>query len=196
MKVTIDEKACKKHKMTLSEAIVALAIRCREENDIPNMLKKEMLVKKDGQYYITQPWSDALDKVIAESSNKVKNVEEYYNLAEELRKIYPKGAVPGTSSTIYRGNKAEVARKLQSFFLQYGEYSDEEIIDATKKYIESLHGDYSFLKTLKYFILKNEVKKDEDGSSHVEVRSYLADFLENDGDVEVSNENWKKYARN
>ena len=106
MKVTIDEKACKKHKMTLSEAIVALAIRCREEKDIPNMLKKEMLVKKDGQYYITQPWSDALDEVIAESSNKVKNIEEYYNLAEELRKIYPKGTVPGTSSTIYRGNKA------------------------------------------------------------------------------------------
>ena len=191
MKVTIDEKACKKHKMTLSEAIVALAIRCREEKDIPNMLKKEMLVKKDGQYYITQPWSDALDEVIAESSNKVKNIEEYYNLAEELRKIYPKGTVPGTSSTIYRGNKAEVARKLQSFFLQYGEYSDKDIIDATKKYIESLHGDYSFLKTLKYFILKNEVKKDEDGSSHVEVRSYLADFLENDGDAEENDNNWR-----
>ena len=191
MKVTIDEKACKKHKMTLSEAIVALAIRYREEDDISNMLKKEMLVKKDGQYYITQPWSDALDEVIAESSNKVKNIEEYYNLAEELRKIYPKGTVPGTSSTIYRGNKAEVARKLQSFFLQYGEYSDKDIIDATKKYIESLHGDYSFLKTLKYFILKNEVKKDEDGSSHVEVRSYLADFLENDGDAEENDNNWR-----
>ena len=40
-------------------------------------------------------------------------------------------------------------------------------------------------------LLKNEVKKDEDGSSHVEVRSYLADFLENDGDAEENDNNWR-----
>ena len=82
------------------------------------------------------------------------------------------------TSFYYRCNKSEVARKLQKFFGIFGKVPEEDILEATKRYVESFNGDYRGMRLLKYFILKDDIKPGEDGD-HVEQISDLATFLEN-----------------
>ena len=67
----------------------------------------------------------------------------------------------------------------------YGtKYTDEQIINATQKYINSFNGNYAYLKLLKYFIWKDERLKGES------VQSLLADFIENESSEDTTNTDW------
>jgi hypothetical protein len=92
----------------------------------------------------------------------------------------------------YRCNNGEVVKKLKKFFTIFGNVSDEEILDATKRYVASFQGNYTGMRIIKYFILKDDVKPSEDGQGHVEQISDLATFLENKESEEevVNNEDW------
>lgn len=179
MKITIDEKVCLKHKMTVEEVLFALAFRmAKKDTTLSNMLAREILVDVGGQRYVTQRWSEELDAILCESSEEVKEWNYYVPLAEKMRTLYPAGKSPGTPY-LYKGNTREIAMKLQKFFFQYGIHSDEEVLDATKRYVASFRGDYRYLKLLKYFISKMEDEVDESGNRHKVEHSYLADYLEN-----------------
>ena len=208
MKITIDEKICLKHKMSLSEFLMALAIRsCDHTDDIlSNMEEREIIVydKSDNNYLVTQHWSDELDEIIADSSDAVKKTdEELLALAKKMRELYPQGKMVNRAGKptpyYYRCNNNEVVKKLKKFFTIFGDVSEEDILDATKRYVESYHGDYRGMRLIKYFILKDGVKEGEDGN-YVEQISDLATFLENkegDGEEEVINgDEWLMSARN
>ena len=67
----------------------------------------------------------------------------------------------------------------------YGtKYTDEQIINATQKYVNSFNGNYAYLKLLKYFIWKDERLKGES------VQSLLADFIENESSEDTTNTDW------
>ena len=67
----------------------------------------------------------------------------------------------------------------------YGtKYTDEQIINATQKYVNSFNGNYAYLKLLKYFIWKDERLKGES------VQSLLADFIENESAEDTTNSDW------
>lgn len=191
MKIVIDEKACKKHKMTVPEVLYALAIRAGlTGNDVQEMLSKEILVEgQDSWYMVTQHWSDTLDEILADSSGNVeKNDEELTELAIKMREVYPEGKQPG-SIYFFRCNKREVMLKLKKFFLTHGNYTDEQILDATKRFVNSFHGDYRYLPLIKYFISKQKSIQEEDGTVHNVEYSPLADYLENKGgDVDNSSD--------
>lgn len=198
MKITIDEKKCLKHKLTLTECLLALAVRtCQNADEIlANMLNREILVKKDGKYLITQHWSDVVDEIISDSSGSIdKSDEEFLELAKQMRDLYPRGKMKNRFGQLtpyyYRCNNSEVIKKLKKFFLLFGNYSDEDILDATKRYVASFRGNYTNMRLIKYFILKDDVKPGEDGN-HVEQISDLATFLENkESEEEVgTNEDW------
>ena len=106
------------------------------------------------------------------------------NLAIKLRDIYPKGKMPGTNY-YYKGNIEDIRKKLQSFFLRYPDYTDEQVITATQKYVNSMNGNYTYLKLLKYFIWKSEVKDGEQV-----VTSILSDYIENEGQEDSINNDW------
>lgn len=205
MKITIDEKVCIKHKMTLSECLLALAFRNANEKDIHNMLNREILVRQSGQYLVTQHWSDVLDDILCDSSQQCeKTDEELLELAKKMREAYPQGKMRDRfgreTPYYYRCNNSEIVKKLKKFFTLFGNYSDEEIVDATRRYVAACHGDYNGkLRLIKYFILKDTVKETEDGS-HVEQVSDLLTFLENkesEGEVEVTNSDaWLMNSRN
>ena len=89
------------------------------------------------------------------------------------------------TSYYYRCNRADIVRKLKSFFRRYGEYTSEQIIEATQRYVASFNGNYTYLRLLKYFIWKDENK---DGET-LQV-SQLADWIENKGSVNPSNSDW------
>ena len=74
-----------------------------------------------------------------------------------------------------------IAQKLKTLVAKFGcSFTEEEALEATKKYIESFNGNYTYMRILKYFILKDEVKIGEEGNRYVEQVSELANFLENE----------------
>lgn len=197
MKITIDEKTCLKHKMTVQEVLFALAFRISKEDTLSNMLAREILVDVGGQMQVTQHWSDVLDEILADSSGAVeKSDEELVELAKKMRELYPQGKMKDRYGRLtpyyYRCNNSEVVKKLKKFFTIFGNTSDEEILDATKRYVASFQGNYTGMRLIKYFILKDDVKPSEDGQGHVEQISDLATFLENKESEEdvVNTEEW------
>lgn len=196
-KLTIDEKMCVKHKLSVNEMILAWFVR--NGGSIPsvldNMLKREILVLRDGKYQVTMHWSDVIDEVLCDSSGSVDDEERLRNLAREMQKLYPEGKSPGTPY-YYRCNVSEILKKLKKFFVLFGNYSDGDILDATRRYVASFNGNYQRLRLIKYFILKDAVKQGEEGS-HVEQVSDLLTYLENKTDMEnVNNDDWMVNVRN
>ena len=118
-------------------------------------------------------FKEVLDKKLFESSYK-----ETLSLANTLKEIFPKGKKEGTSLYWTEGTTL-IDKRLRAFFKKYGEYSKEDIIEATKRYVESFHGDYSYMRTLKYFIFK-----DVKGAEEVENSSDLLTWIENKNDKE------------
>lgn len=208
MKITIDEKICLKHKMTLNEVLIALAVRTeRLEDNLENMVKREILVEDNSYYQVTQHWSDVLDEILCDSSGSIKKTdEELLELAKKMREVYPEGKMRDRFGAItpyyYRCNNSEVSKALKRFFTEKGNYTDEEIIDATRRYVADFQGQYwqKGMRLLKYFIIKNPIKQGEDGRGYVEQVSDLETYLNNkeeQGGVEVTNsDDWLMNSRN
>ena len=190
MKITIDDKICLKHGLTPNEVMLALAIRTGEmEEDISNMVARGILVDK-GEYLVTQRWSDVLDEILCDSQSSIeKSDEELLNLAQRMRECFPQGKMPGTPY-YYRCNNSEVIKKLKKFFIQYGNYPDEDIVDACKRFVASFRGNYKYLPLVKYFISKLKDQEDEDGTIHKVEYSPLADYLENKEETVTDTSDW------
>lgn len=190
MKITIDDKICLKHGLTPNEAMLALVIKTGEmEEDISNMVARGILVDK-GEYLVTQRWSDVLDEILCNSQNSIeKSDEELLNLAQRMRECFPQGKMPGTPY-YYRCNNSEVIKKLKKFFIQYGNYPDDDIVDACKRFVASFRGNYKYLPLVKYFISKLKDQEDEDGTIHKVEYSPLADYLENKEETVTDTSDW------
>ena len=197
MKVCIDEGQCRIQELTFNEALMLLIIKTG--GDIPkiisDLLKKEAIVETadlfDKHYMLTQGWDDRLMAAIlnAEYDDPDSMEERLDNLAKALMELFPKGKKEGTPY-YWRGNIKDTKLKLKKFLKLYGNRSDEEIIDAARRYVESFNGNYKFMRILKYFIWKDDRKMNEDGTIKIESISELASYLENKGQENVNNNNW------
>lgn len=210
MKIVIDDKVCKKHKLSLEEVLLALAIRELRANDLKplgtilNLEKKGILNKDSNGYVVALAWSETLDKILAESPKDCgKTDEELTILAGKIQECFPIEKLKDRSGRetpyYYRCNKTEIKSALRRFFSNYGSVpSDEEIIDATRRYVESFHGVYIGMRLAKYFIFKNDVKPNENGTGNVVLVSDLQTFLENKdtGSQEISSNDWMMQSRN
>lgn len=192
----IDKNVLERHSMNLEQFLVLClsTLHVSIDKEVEELIKKGLGVPNPNNKYQLLPTNHSfkfVDDILIESSKELKNKkDDCIALAEKLIEIYPKGKVPGTNY-FYRGNVNDISRKLISFFRKYGnKYSDEEIINATKDYINSFNGDYTFLKLLKYFIWKNEIKDGETITT-----SLLADYLENKNNI-IPNEDWTSFMTN
>ena len=200
MKIVIDEKVCLKHKLSIEETLIALAIKYSKniEETITNLINREVLVKDDENTYITQHWNDVLDEVLVDSSGAIDDEDRLRNLAAKMKDVYPKGKMPGTPY-YYQCNTREIMMKLKKFFNIYGNYTDDDIVEATKRFVSSFNGNYKFLPLIKYFIFKDKLVMDEDGMQHVSPESPLATFLENKDNNEnlaSASDDWLASVRN
>lgn len=196
MKVVIDEKVCNKHKMTFSEVLLSLAFKEARPNDIQNLLNRKILVKTEDQYLLTKQWADVIQNILCESCDNTDDEERLLELAKKIRECFPEGRMPGTAY-YYRCNSREIVLKLKKFFAQYGNYSDDKIINATKRFVASFNGNYKYLPLAKYFISKNKTVTDEDGTNHISEVSELASYLENNTDKEqITNDDWLMNPKN
>lgn len=206
-KVTLDEKVCLKHKLTLQEVLIALAVRAGSTNEtVKNLLEREVIVERNGDFLITQHWSDILDEVLCDSENKGIDLsdERLLALAKKVQECFPimkmRYASGQDSPFYFRCNKTEIKNKLKKFLTIYGDVADEDIIDATKRYVATYASKgYLGMRLAKYFILKDDRKLGADEEVHVEQLSDLATFLENKGSEEeeaTNDDDWLLSSRN
>lgn len=160
-------------------------------DDLDIFLKTGMIIKNEQEdsYIVSKYYKDLIVKILLESDKSVPTIDRCTNLASAMREAFPKGVKSG--SAVWRGNIREIALRLQKFFKLYGDnWTDEEIIAATKRYVESFKGDYTYMKILKYFILKAESRIDEEGKGYIEEVSNLANWLDNTEEENKPTDDW------
>lgn len=195
MSVTINSDIIKENGLTLNQFIFLLSINNRPSAEEITALHKDMeLLNRslDGsKIKISKKGADLIDKIIIESiqndpkkkATVTANKNRILALAREMQELYPKGRKPGTNN-YWRGNISEITDRLTVFFKKFGDYTDEQIINATKKYIDSFNGDYQLMKTLKYFISK----KNPDSSFQYDLLTFIENYDSKDtgGDLKTS----------
>ena len=140
---------------------------------------------------LTREGVELVESIFLNSEFKGNNgvdSDRYDELADKLRELYPKGRKEGTSY-LWRDSHAKIANKLRTLVKKYNfKFTDEQAINATKRYIESFNGNYSYMQLLKYFILK----KDKDTG---EENSQLMSYIENEDCTDAGNDDWMNEVR-
>lgn len=198
MKITLDEKTCLKNKLTLQEALIATAVSLGGyDKTLNNMILRGIVNSSHTE--VLSDWENIIKKLTDTEDSR------YEELALQVQACFPKQKMiypNGTTSPFYfRCNKGEIKNKLKKFIEVYGEASDEDIIDATKRYVASYAPKgYRGMRLAKYFIIKDDRKLSADDEVHVEQLSDLATFLENKtedtpSDI-VDGDDWLMNSRN
>ena len=112
-------------------------------------------------------------------------------MATRLKEIFPKGKKDGTNY-YWADGVALIVRRLKLFFKKYGNtYTDEQIIQATEKYVQGFNGNYQYMRLLKYFILKEKIG----AAGEVEGDSELISYIENFGQEDTLSNDWASTLR-
>lgn len=194
MKFIIDNKKLEEYNLEIEEVIYLMALYFRKDitDDIIKTLKKKGYVISYNpghkpQYKLTFTGSNLIENVLltSEIGGSDKKPERYEELAKKLRELYPEGRKPGTNY-MWRDSNVMIAKKLKTVVKKYGDcFTDEEAIDATKRYIASFNGNYTLMQLLKYFILKNVNKCGE-----MEETSQLLSWIENKDSEKTIDSDW------
>ena len=196
MKITIDEDACKKVKLSLPEVLMITLVKTgvNIETLLKQMKEKQILVEEHTllgtNLLVTQRWSDLSDKALLSADKSVPDNKRLENLAKSLMEVFPAGKKEGTSQ-YWKGNLRDNTLRLAKFFKLYGDkYTDEQMIEAAKNYVSSHNGKYQYMRVLKYFIWKDTRKVNSEGEGYIEEVSDLAAFIENAKDEKNLKEDW------
>ena len=202
MRYVISTKALKDKNLKEEEVLVVLLIRVCD--DIPGLLERlsnKGYIKKNDDlfgkgYQINETFLDRVRAALLSNDPDVPKEDVLDNLASKLMELYPPGKKAGTTS-YWRGNKKEIREKLQKFYKLYGnKFTDEQIIEATRKYVASFNGNYSYMRVLKYFIIKDEKTENSEGRYSINQVSDLATLIENAGQENGSLDNdWSAELR-
>lgn len=136
---------------------------------------------------LTPKGTQLVEDLLIKSEFNDNSIERFIALADKLRELYPKGKKEGTQYT-WRESSAIIAKRLMVLIKRTGvQFTDEEAIEATRKYVESFNGNYTYMKLLKYFIIKMDNNKvDEEGKIVVEETSELLNYISNLKDMDNS----------
>lgn len=196
MKITIDEDACKKVKLSLPEVLMITLVKTgvNIETLLEQMKEKQILVEEHTllgtNLLVTQRWSDLSDKALLSADKSVPDNKRLENLAKSLMEVFPAGKKEGTSQ-YWKGNLRDNTLRLAKFFKLYGDkYTDEQMIEAAKNYVSSHNGKYQYMRLLKYFIWKDARKVNSEGEGYIEEVSDLAAFIENAKDEKNLKDDW------
>ena len=192
MKIVLDTEVCKKEGKDVDLALYLISLLCGSKitQNTFEKARQQRLLTFSQMYDVRNPFPDyvtltdtgehIIESLMASSVNAASE-ERYTQLAEKLREIFPAGKKPGYAYT-WRDSVSCIADRLEKFFMKYGEYSDEQVIEATKAYVASFNGNYQYMQLLKYFIWKNKVTGEEVVRGRVvgevERQSQLAAWIE------------------
>jgi hypothetical protein len=202
MKILLDTEVCKREGKDVDVILYLLSLLsgCKITVNAFEKARQQRLLTFEKMYDPRMPFPDYVSLTptaehIVESmmagSNSTVTEERCVKLAESLREIFPAGKKPGYAYT-WRDSVSCITDRLKKFFMKYGEYSDEQIIQATKAYVDSFNGNYTYMQLLKYFIWKNKVTGEEVVRGRivgeVEKQSQLAAWIEDAPEKTVNND--------
>lgn len=199
MNYIINEDICKKKGMDLPSLLAVLLVKTGVNISklFNDLLEKQVLVKDifSGGFFVTQRWDSVCSDILLSADKSVPSDERLASLVDKLMEIFPKGKKEGT--TLYwRNNRKDNILRLKKFFKLYGnKYSNEQIVKAAESYVNSFNGQYAYMRTLKYFIWKDERKINSDGVGYIEEVSDLASYIENAGQEETLRNDWTTTLR-
>ena len=192
--ICLSKKGCQKNNISIGEALLLLSIH---NNADLNVAQKELIEKgyitadrnnllQQIGWRLTNKGMEIIDSVIVDSDKKSAPDDRLIQLAIRLKEIFPKGKKDGTNY-YWADGVALIVRRLKLFFKKYGNtYTDEQIIQATSKYVEGFNGNYTYMRLLKYFIFKEKVG----AAGEVEGDSELISYIENAGQEENLRNDW------
>lgn len=195
MKYVIDTDKLEQYNITKDELLYCLSLYWNTKitsSTVTSCNMKGMLytdLDENNQYVISlnKTGTDTLEAYFSDCQI-VENTEgrdRFEILADKLREIYPKGKKDGTAYQ-WRDSTKIIANKLKAVVRYYKtSFTDEEAINATKKYVEGFNGNYTYMQLLKYFISKKENKNGELVES-----SQLLSYIENAGQEEELKSDW------
>lgn len=191
-KVSINKDVLEKYNLSMDEFLVLLLTY----NKANIREVKQSLVEKgladfsvfDDELVISSATKDLITSISIDSDVKVLSKDkEFKELADKLKELFPKGKKAGTTY-MWRDSTAVIARKLKTLVVKYDyQFTEEQAIKATKAYVESFNGDYTYMQLLKYFILKSL----PDG----EIKSDFMSYIENEGQEDELSDNWLNEMR-
>ena len=177
--------------------LTALHLDCTINKDTIDRLNNKGLIFinnfKDGIPCDVSPTKESREIVEGayadmEISGK-NNDDRFNNLADKLRELFPTGRKSGTQLQ-WRDSTQVIAQRLKAFVKKFKvEFTDEQAIEATKKYISGFNGDYQFMQVLKYFIMKAST----DGTSSI--NSQLLSYMSNAGQEDDLKRDWTTTLR-
>ena len=164
MKYIIDTEILEREGIELDEALYLLSVYKKKPINF-NTVQKAKIENKILKFEnprdpvkITPKGQSYIESILAKSKIHVSsdNLERYRALADKMREVYPKGLKSGTNYQ-WRDSTAIIADRLMKLVAKYNiEFTDEEAVDATKRYIASFNGNYRYMQILKYFISKQK----------------------------------------
>ena len=186
MKYIIHGSLLKKQDLTLSQLGILIYLASNKnisnlKKDLEELWKKGFIIQSGEDYEFDGYKWDEVKMSIEKDTTETDLGERCLNLAKKLKEIYPKGnRIIGDKKYPFQEAERIIAQRMMKFFLRYGEdFDDEDIINVTKTYVEQFENDNSFMKSLKYFIFKDEDKTDGYGKGYIEEQSLLLTLLEN-----------------
>ena len=193
MKYIIDTEILEREGIELDEALYLLSVYKKKPINF-NTVQKAKIENKILKFEnprdpvkITPKGQSFIESILAKSKIHVSsdNLERYRDLADKMREVYPKGLKPGTNYQ-WRDSTAIIADRLMKLVAKYNiEFTDEEAVAATKRYIASFNGNYKYMQILKYFISK---QKPVEGAP-AEQNSQFLSFLQNKESI-TENQDW------
>lgn len=199
MTISLNKEACSNNNITLGEALLMLAIANKADLKEAEqaLISKGYITAERNELFqpirwvLTRKGNTLIESVVLESDKVQEPEDKLDNLAKRLKDIFPKGKKDGTNYYWAEGT-ALIVRRLKLFFKKYGnEFTEEQIITAAEKYVQSFNGNYQYMKLLKYFIFKEKVG----AAGEVEGESELINYIENAGQEENLKNDWTSILR-
>lgn len=211
MKIVIDTETCKEAGYSIAEILYMLALYYNNQindaiveklnrlgyvnieslQDEPEVFRyKKCYISREGESLIREILFDS-NKNNQEGKTAKDNIYLYYlDIAKAIQQEYPTGKKAGTNY-LWRDSSTIIAGRLMRLFSKYPEPpKKEDVVQATKIYVQSFNGNYTYMQLLKYFISKKVLK---DGQ--YEDSSQLLSYMENAGQENISNQDWTTTLR-
>ena len=176
----VSEEALNERGITLDEFLVMFLMKRRVDvrTTIQTLLLKGIGLSNpqdDAVLFLSSNQERMIDEILSDSECEPAKVKRNFKgLAERLREVFPEGKKSGTN-LYWRDSVSIVTKRLEKWFNKYpNSFSDDEIVDAAKRYVESFNGQYTYMQVLPYFIFKNVPV-----NGMMEEKSQLLSVLEN-----------------
>lgn len=200
MKLCFDVKECEKENIPVDTALYVASLyigKLISSSTFQDVCARG-LIEFDGfdlkrepiNARLTQSGIDMIETIFLNSEFKLPNSEEdrFDRLAKQMQELFPKGKKPGTSH-MWRDSHAIIAKRLKAIVKKYNAtFTNEQALEATKKYVESFNGDYQYMQVLRYFISKRNLTTGEETSQFLS-------YIENAGHEDVNNDSWRDSVR-